>query len=129
VTNVASGDTITVLDNTGRPRLMRLYGTAAPLLTQPLGPQSRQNLASLIEGKVVQVRTMGNDVASGIPVAMVFYGGNYMNREQIVQGLAWNFVDDGYSEDLAAAEAEATSEQRGIWSLDYAEPPWLASVE
>jgi endonuclease YncB( thermonuclease family) len=129
VTNVATGDTITVLDNAGRPRVMRLFGTAAPLLTQSFGAQSQQHLAGLIQGKVVQIRTMGNDVASGIPVAMVFYGGNYMNREQIAQGLAWNFVDDGYSEDLAGAEAEASSEQRGIWSLDYAEPPWLASVE
>ena len=129
MTNVASGDTITVRDNNGRPVRMRLFGTAAPLPSQAFGAQSQQHLASLIEGKVVQVRTIGNDLASGIPVAMVFLGDDYVNRDQIVQGMAWNFVDDGFSDDLAAAEAEASSEQRGIWSLDYAEPPWLASAE
>jgi endonuclease YncB( thermonuclease family) len=126
VTNVEKGDTITVLDNAGQPRRMRLFGSAAPEVAQPFGLESQQHLASLVQGKVVQVRTVGTDSVKEIPVAMIFYNGNYLSLEQISQGLAWNFVDDGYAEDLAAAEADASAEQRGIWSLDY---PWMASVD
>jgi endonuclease YncB( thermonuclease family) len=108
---------------------MRLFGTAAPTLVQRFGPESQQHLANLILGKVVSVRDVGTDPASGISVAMVFYASTCMNREQIAQGLAWNYVDDGFSEELADAESEASAAQKGIWSLDYAEAPWLASSD
>ncbi|HXY35927.1 MAG TPA: thermonuclease family protein [Planctomycetaceae bacterium] len=128
VTNVPKGDTITVLDNAGQPRTMRLFGTVAPEVAQPFGLQSQQNLANLVQGKVVQVRNVGTD-SNGNPVAVVYYGGTYLSLEQISEGLAWNFVDDGYAEDLAAAEADASAEGKGIWSQDYAEAPWMASVD
>jgi endonuclease YncB( thermonuclease family) len=128
VTNVQSGDTITVLTALGQQQRMRLFGTAAPLPSQPFGPQSQQHLAALVLGKVVHVRTLGTDLNTGDPVAMVFFAGNYVNRQQISAGMAWNYVDHGMSPDLADAESEAIAAGAGLWSLEYAEAPWLASV-
>jgi endonuclease YncB( thermonuclease family) len=123
VTGVLSGDTIMVRDAAGQPHRVRLFGTAAPQPSQPFASESTQNLEALVLGKVVNVRTLGTNLDSGDSVAMVYYGDEYVNLDQIAAGMARNYVEDGLSLDLAEAESEAMAEGRGIWSIEYPDAP------
>ena len=55
VVGVSDGDTITVLDQTRKPRKIRLVGIDAPEMRQPYGTRARQNLSALVFGKPVVV--------------------------------------------------------------------------
>jgi endonuclease YncB( thermonuclease family) len=124
VIDVPSGDTITVRGPSGLTQTVRLFGTAAPQFGEPFALKSKENLESLVRGKVVNVQTLGADIASGAPVAMVFCDETYVNRAQIAAGMAWNYVEDGLDVDLAEAEAQAKAAGVGIWSDDYQEIAW-----
>jgi len=70
VTDIADGDTLTILDSSKRQIKIRLAGIDAPEKGQPFGNRSKDNLAKLVFNKTVMVeaekrdrygRTVGND--------------------------------------------------------------------
>lgn len=60
VIKISDGDTITVLSGKEQTKV-RLYGIDAPEKKQDYGQKSRQFLASLIAGQVVEVVPKGKD--------------------------------------------------------------------
>ena len=60
VIKISDGDTITVLSGKEQTKV-RLYGIDAPEKKQDYGQKSRQFLASLIAGQVVEVEPKGKD--------------------------------------------------------------------
>ena len=60
VVSIHDGDTITILQ--GKQQIkVRLFGIDAPELEQPYGKKSKQFLANLIAGEVVEVEPKGKD--------------------------------------------------------------------
>jgi endonuclease YncB( thermonuclease family) len=125
VTSVHDGDTIKIGTTT-----VRLDSIDAPELAQAYGPQSRDNLKSLVEGKSVIVyfskvdkygRTVGSVFASGCAFA---------NLQQVRSGSAWHYkqYQCEQSADLrtafAAAQSAAESSDLGLWAF-VATPPWV----
>lgn len=60
VVSVHDGDTITILQDKTQIKI-RLYGIDAPEKKQDYGQRSKQSLASLIAGQVVEVEPKGKD--------------------------------------------------------------------
>ena len=60
VVKISDGDTITVLNDKEQTKV-RLYGIDAPEKKQDYGQRSKQFLASLIAGQVVEVEPKGKD--------------------------------------------------------------------
>ncbi len=134
VTRVVSGQTIEVsldnpLDNPLDEQIetIRLSGIDAPDLRQsPWGLASQQALATQIEGQKIELEWEQVD-ESGQPDrdrfgrlhASVWFEGELMQAELLRSG--WGLVQDTGRESLhvsslRAAEAEARSLDRGIWS-------------
>ncbi|WP_346746950.1 thermonuclease family protein, partial [uncultured Campylobacter sp.] len=61
VIKISDGDTITILTQQRKQIKVRFYGIDAPELKQPYGKKSKQFLANLIAGKVVEVEENGKD--------------------------------------------------------------------
>lgn len=60
VVKISDGDTITILQNKEQTKV-RLYGIDAPEKKQDYGQRSKQFLASLIAGQMVEVEPKGKD--------------------------------------------------------------------
>ena len=112
---VHDGDTVTCLDETQRPRKIRLVGIDAPELDQPFGRESRSALAGKLTGGLVRVDDRGRD-QHGRTLGTLFVGDRNVNRELVADGWAWVF--DGFSPDPALLDAEsaARSARRGLWA-------------
>jgi len=124
VVGVPSGNTLSV---SGIAPTVRLAGVGVP------GPgngqaffSSRDNLNALANGKYVRVFQVGTDF-DGNMVAQVFLkeNGLYLNEQQIHNGMAWNWAEDGFDPSLAVAEEEAQMAGAGLWTGDYADAPWF----
>jgi endonuclease YncB( thermonuclease family) len=123
VVEVSSGNRIVVLNGDNVRTSVRLFGTGAPGIGQAFFSESQGNLSGLALNEFVNVVEMGQD-ADGTLVAQVFLKAEetYLSDAQIRQGMAWYAYDDGEAPDLAAAEEEAQTAGRGLWSNPDA--PW-----
>lgn len=123
VVGVHDGDSITVLAADNVQLKVRLDGIDAPELKQPFSQQSKQALSGLVFGKSVNLRVTGKDRYKRT-LAVVMAGGLNVNREMVIQGLAWRY--DKYSKDAAllAAQNEAKGQRRGLWADSSPVPPW-----
>ena len=76
---------------------------------------ARDRLAGLVMGKAVTVRDDGRD-KWGRTLGRIEIEGQDVNRQIVVDGLAWHYVR--YSKDarLAAAERDARAAKRGLWA-------------
>jgi endonuclease YncB( thermonuclease family) len=126
VVGVPSGDRLTVLNASGTPQQVRLFGVAAPV-NGPFASASQPQLASQVLGKFVHVHSMGADL-DGSLIAKVFLGDAYVNRDQIAAGMAWYFIDHGFDMALAQAEEQAQETGAGLWHDPDPHAPWLASA-
>lgn len=126
VVSVADGDTLTLLTGTADKHQVkiRLHGIDSPEGDQPFGQESGEALKDLVLNEMVQVTPVDQD-RYGRTVGVVFLQGANVNHRLVEQGWAWHFVryapDD---RELAAAEAEARREKRGLWAGDNPIPPW-----
>ncbi len=119
---VADGDTIRVLDAQKHEFRVRLEGVDSPEKGQPFGDAARDATSRLAFGKQVRVRVSGLD-DFGRTLGRVEVGGFELNRELVVQGMAWRYK---YSRDpeLGAAEEKARAERRGLWRDPHPVQPW-----
>ena len=123
VVGVQDGDTLTVLGPDQQQIRVRLVGIDAPESRQPYGAASKKSLSDLVFGKEVRLAGQEKD-RYGRTLGNVYLGDLWINREQVVRGLAWHYTY--YSDDpsLAAAEAEARQFHRGLWQDRRPVPPW-----
>lgn len=129
VVGVADGDTITVLDDENTQHKIRLQGIDAPEKGQAFGTVSKQNLSSLVFGKVVDVECDKLD-RYGRMVAKVSIDGVDVGLEQIRAGLAWHYKqyqNEQSTTDRKAytdAEDNARNKKSGLWKDAQPVAPW-----
>lgn len=118
--SIHDGDTITVLQDK-RQIKVRLYGIDAPELKQPYGKKSKQFLANLIAGKVVEVEENGKDRYKRT-IGIVYLGNTDINAQMVANGYAWAYRK--FSKRYAPQESKAKKQGLGLWQDKEPIPPW-----
>jgi len=101
---------------------IRMSGTDSPEINQPMGPEARNALKGMIEGKEVQLQCPSCSLQR--QTCIVFVNEKNINEEMVKQG--WAFDSPKYSHgQYAALQAEAEKARRGVWSLENGgQRPW-----
>lgn len=121
VVKISDGDTITVLSGKEQTKV-RLYGIDAPEKKQDYGQKSRQFLASLIAGQMVEVETKGKDRYKRT-LGIIYFKGQDINAQMVLNGYAWAYVK--YSKIYVDQESLAREKKRGLWRSSNPTPPWV----
>lgn len=121
VINTTDGDTVKILTPTNEQVKIRLYGIDAPEKKQPFGKKSKDFLAGLIAGKLVQVQEYGKDRYKRT-LGVIYYGGEDINAKMVSSGYAWAYVR--YSRRYEAQEAMARNKKLGLWQDKKQVSPW-----
>ena len=120
VVSVHDGDTITILQ--GKQQIkVRLFGIDAPELKQTYGKKSKQFLANLIAGEVVEVEESGKDRYKRT-IGTVYLGGTDINAQMVANGYAWAYRK--FSKKYTAQESQAKKQGLGLWRDKEPIPPW-----
>ncbi len=129
VTQVADGDTLTVMDGTGQAHKIRLAFIDAPERAQAGGSAARDALKSWVSGREVRVRVLEQD-QYGRSVGQLWLDGRDINLALLDSGQAWHYPQYAKGKQSAAdytryqmAEAQARHAHIGLWR-HQAEPPW-----
>lgn len=120
VIKISDGDTITVLNSKEQTKV-RLYGIDAPEKKQDYGQRSKQFLASLIAGQVVEVEPKGKDRYKRT-LGIIRYKDQDINAQMVLNGYAWAYVK--YSRIYVDQEKTAREKKRGLWQSSDPTPPW-----
>lgn len=120
VVKISDGDTITVLSGKEQTKV-RLYGIDAPEKKQDYGQKSRQFLASLIAGQIVEVEPKGKDRYKRT-LGIIHYKGQDINAQMVLNGYAWAYVK--YSRIYVDQEKTARENKLGLWRDKEPAPPW-----
>nr|DAX64722.1 MAG TPA: nuclease-like protein [Caudoviricetes sp.] len=120
VVKISDGDTITVLSGKEQTKV-RLYGIDAPEKKQDYGQRSKQFLASLIAGQVVEVEPKGKDRYKRT-LGIIYHQGQDINAQMVSNGYAWAYVK--YSRIYVNQEKTARENKRGLWQSSNPTPPW-----
>ena len=143
VVKVADGDTVTIIDDSGKKHRIRLMGIDAPEKDQPYGDVSTQSLVELVSGKTATIEYEKRDRYKRIvgkvlvdPPGEVFCMALDCVKkidaglEQIKKGLAWHYkkYQGGQSEEdrllYSEVEKQAISNKLGLWEIEEAISPW-----
>ena len=143
VVKVADGDTVTIIDDSGKKHRIRLMGIDAPEKNQSYGDVSTQGLVELVSGKTVTIeynkrdryeRIVGKILVnpSGDVFCMVLDCIKKIDAglEQIKAGLAWHYKyyqmeqSEGDRRLYSEAESEARAKQIGLWKSEEPMAPW-----
>ena len=112
MTKVIDGDSFETFDG----RRIRLLGVAAPELVNCMGPQAKDMLKILLEGKSVRLKDMVKD-DYGRLLANVFTGGRFINQEMLSKGFGhYTSVKNKYHGQLQKAYSDARLHHSGIFS-------------
>ena len=120
VIKISDGDTITMLSGKEQTKV-RLYGIDAPEKKQDYGQKSKQFLASLIAGQVVEVEPKGKDRYKRT-LGIIYYKGQDINAQMVLNGYAWAYVK--YSKIYVDQETTARENKLGLWQSSNPTPPW-----
>ncbi|WP_103600326.1 thermonuclease family protein [Campylobacter concisus] len=120
VVSIHDGDTITVLSGKEQTKV-RLYGIDAPEKKQDYGQKSKQFLANLIAGEVVEVDERGKDRYKRT-LGIIHYKGQDINAQMVLNGYAWAY--EKYSRMYADQEKLARENKLGLWQSSDPTPPW-----
>lgn len=115
VRTVHDGDTVTCLDEQGRPQKIRLRGIDAPEFDQPHGREAHASLTAKLAGGLVRVDGAARD-QHGRLLGTLWIDERDLNRELVAEGHAWAFGGFAPDPDLAAAESSARQARRGLWA-------------
>nr|DAW70944.1 MAG TPA: nuclease-like protein [Caudoviricetes sp.] len=121
VIKISDGDTITVLNSKEQTKV-RLYGIDAPEKKQDYGQRSKQFLASLIAGQMVEVEPKGKDRYKRT-LGIILYKGQDINAQMVLNGYAWAYVK--YSKIYVDQEKMAREKKLGLWQSNDPTPPWV----
>ena len=125
VISVADGDTFTIQTEDGQEVMIRLAEIDSPEGGQPYSIDSREALASLIDGKAVRVIAHRKDPL-GRTVGRVYVGDLDVVEEMVRIGASWVYREYVIDRGLYAIEKEAASAKLGLWGTSEAaaSPPW-----
>lgn len=123
VTKVIDGDSIKAKDKDGKEHEIQIEGTDAPESKQPYGKESTDALRDMLADHPIRVTWRKKDNFERL-LAQVYVGEKHINSEMIREGHAWHFKRYNQSEQLAACEAEAKKEKRGLWGTENPQAPW-----
>ena len=129
VIKVTDGDTVNVLTSDNQTHKIRLSGIDAPEKKQAFGNRSKQALADLIDGKIVNVEYNKLDKYQRA-VGKVTFNGQDVNLRQIKLGLAWHYKKYEKEQDVedrsiyANAEYLAQRNKAGLWYEITPIAPW-----
>ena len=121
VIKISDGDTITILTQQRKQIKVRFYGIDAPELKQPYGKKSKQFLANLIAGEVVEVEESGKDRYKRT-IGTIYLNGADINAQMVANGYAWAYRK--FSKKYTAQESKAKSQKLGLWRDKEPAPPW-----
>ena len=129
VVGISDGDTVTVLAEGNQRIKIRLQGIDAPERSQAFGMRSRQNLANLIFGKNVQIKSHGLDKYKRT-LGTILIDDQDINEQMVKDGFAWFYRR--YAKDLTGdqasryeeAETSAKASGLGLWADADPTPPW-----
>jgi endonuclease YncB( thermonuclease family) len=119
---VIDGDTVLALRDKQKLKL-RLADIDAPEKAQPFGQQSLAYLKSRVNKRVVQVDSRAVD-QYGRTIATLTLDGVDLNREQVRQGLAWEYSFHNTNQVFIALQHEAQQARRGLWQQANPQTPW-----
>lgn len=122
VIKVMDGDTL-MIQSANREERVRLMGIDAPEYKQPYGVAARNALNNLVNGRKVRVVPVEQD-QYGRLVARIYLGNVDVNLKLVRDGYAWVYHQYTNDAELYAAEQEARTAQRGLWSQRQPIPPW-----
>ena len=122
VIKISDGDTITILTQQREQVKVRLYGIDAPEKKQSYGQKSKQFLASLIAGQVVEVESKGKDRYKRT-LGIIRHKGQDINAQMVLNGYAWAYVK--YSRMYIDQEKTARENKLGLWQSNDPTPPWV----
>ncbi len=123
VVGVRDGDTLRVLCNRHEVTV-RLWGIDCPERGMAFAQRARQWTSRHAFGKAAQVLPVDVD-SYGRLVARVAVQGLDLSLGLVEAGLAWHYVRHAPEAlELAAAEAKARAERRGLWVHPNPTPPW-----
>ena len=120
VISTHDGDTITILQNKEQTKV-RLYGIDAPEKKQDYGQKSKQFLASLIAGQMVEVEPKGKDKYKRT-LGTIYYKGQDINAQMVLNGYAWAYIK--CSKIYVDHERLARENKLGLWQSSNPTPPW-----
>lgn len=120
VVGVSDGDSVTCLDETGQQQKVNLAGIEAPQMSQTHGRESREALAGVVFGRVIEVVDEGRD-AGGTWSGRLFVDGSDVNRQMVATGNAW-CSSTANDPALAAAQTQAQSQRLGLWAQASGDP-------
>nr|DAK77713.1 MAG TPA: nuclease-like protein [Caudoviricetes sp.] len=120
VVKISDGDTITILQDKQQIKV-RLFGIDAPELKQPYGKKSKQFLANLIAGEVVEVNENGKDRYKRT-IGTIYLNGADINAQMVANGYAWAYRK--FSKKYTPQESKAKSQKLGLWRDKEPIPPW-----
>lgn len=124
VSAAIDGDTFKVVVD-GVDERVRLIGIDAPEAGECMSEQATDALSEMIKSGVTLVSDSSDRDQFGRLLRYVESEGSFVNEELVRRGLALARAyppDTGRQSELAAAQAEAESEQRGLWSPDACGP-------
>nr|WP_211437083.1 thermonuclease family protein [Campylobacter curvus] len=121
VVKISDGDTITILTQEKQQVKVRLYGIDAPEKKQPHGQKSKQFLANLIAGEVVEIDENGKDRYKRT-IGTIYLNGADINAQMVANGYAWAYRK--FSKKYTAQESKAKSQRLGLWRDKEPIPPW-----
>lgn len=120
VVSIHDGDTITILQDKEQIKV-RLFGIDAPELKQPYGKKSKQFLANLIAGEVVEVEENGKDRYKRT-IGTFYLNGKDINAQMVENGYAWAYRK--FSKKYTAQESKARKQGLGLWRDKEPISPW-----
>jgi micrococcal nuclease len=124
VVGITDGDTATILTAEKKQVKIRLEGIDAPEDGQEYGQQSKQALSALIFGKMVGIRTNGQD-RYGRTLGWIHIDGTDVNRHLVGDGWAWHYTKYNTEADIAKLQEEAKEAKRGLWKApNQPMAPW-----
>ncbi|OIQ49957.1 SPBc2 prophage-derived endonuclease YokF precursor [Pseudodesulfovibrio hydrargyri] len=127
VVGVADGDTITVLAEGNTTIKVRLYGIDAPESRQDFGNKAKQNLTSLVFGKIVDMEPMAQD-RYGRTVAHIFVDDQDVCEALVRAGMAWVYLiycrEKPTCDNWLMFEQKARVAGVGLWASPSPQAPW-----
>jgi endonuclease YncB( thermonuclease family) len=143
VVKITDGDTVTIIDDSGKKHRIRLAGIDAPERDQPYGDASTQGMVELVSDKTVTIKFEKRDRYKRIvgkvlvdPPGEVFCMALDCVKkidtglEQIKAGLAWHYkkyqMEQSEEDRQAYSDAEDTARENllGLWKDESKVPPW-----
>lgn len=126
---VSDGDTIWVVDESGKRTKIRMCRIDAPEMNQPYGKEAADRLAELVLGKYVTLESSGKD-QYGRSLEVVFVETNAtthatmdVNLQLVAEGLAWQYYTDK-TPAYTVSFKNAQMRKIGLWADPDAKNPY-----